>query len=423
MCISLLNILLIFECITLNALQPPSPTINSYLTSANEDIINFGIESRAHTAVPVTPQQSLTFQSTPTSSLAPDNPLHGRSLTTMLVRDIEPGRNYLTGSCSEHTTTLIPEGSLIPDWTIEGQSIQGFCQRTLVDYIETEVFSGLKPKNKQDSTMKRVAIGDAVDRIKDKAPCLENMAERALVNHVINSFKVINDALNIPYEVDFSDTATNGILGVTYHSLSWMKGNASKKALAFLSGDDYNPDNQPLVTTTSDTLFHDILSLDQWYGRLSKSERIQCGHQVLIDLRDYINDMSDSGSHLDNKRPRDIKKQVKVRTSIGENVKLNIKLSTPKRAVSSLRENSKTTPPSPKLLKTCLIRDLRAAALAAIHSADDEKARLTLLLEWQAEILDLDLREINVLEKKVRLYLYPCHKKDSNRVNYALMSE
>uniref|UniRef100_A0A7S2FQY2 Uncharacterized protein n=1 Tax=Octactis speculum TaxID=3111310 RepID=A0A7S2FQY2_9STRA len=88
-----------------------------------------------------------------------------------------------------------------------------------------------------------------------------------------------------------------------------------------------------------------------------------------------------------------VRKKARARTSLGGK-RLTLSLTTVKKRKSS--------PPRPQSLIDCLVLDIETAGIAALRSCSGNIERAELFSYWQADVLDIDLREIETRDKKVR---------------------
>ena len=290
---------------------------------------------------------------------------------------------------------------------IRNQTIRGFHYRAMLQYIDQKLHPGDRPTKKADVTTKWVDLDDAVRWT--CVNCCPSIGETDLVSvaAVKHALYEINSAMNEPWILDFgAEGAEGGSIGVKYHALAWKKGKAVANQLNRLSGGDYDPEEQPLVATQAGCLFSQLISCEEWYGRLPFPDRIRCCHTVLREVQDTINEpKKEVHTAVQHKRQGGIQNFPKVRTSLGSHVTIN--LSTPKKTETKVPagEEPSTSPPSSASLTNCFIRDLKTAALAALGPCTNKEQKTALLVLWQGDILNMALQEITKMRKKVRLCL------------------
>lgn len=293
-----------------------------------------------------------------------------------------------------------PDGSFA-EWSVQNQSIQGFAQRAVLSYIDTVVHPDERPTKRKDAEKKTMDLGLVLDWIHENDDSAsDDIRSNITIETVRTAFSDIQKSLNLPWAIDFipsPDADGDSVcVTVTFDSPHWNKGIANAKHHAHLSSGDYDPDHQPLLVVNPMTLFSTIMGLDQWYGRLSKSKMVVASHRALSNLCKLVPELEDMQGDenigFEQLKSDSVRKKARARTSLGGK-RLTLSLTTAKKRKSS--------PPRPQCLIDCLVLDIETAGIAALSSCSGNIERAELISYWQADVLDIDLREIETRDKKV----------------------
>ena len=282
------------------------------------------------------------------------------------------------------------------------QTLEGFVQRAVLRYIEEVVHVGDRPTRKRDAKTETVALHEVQSWIvSSQDSALDVFRSRVTIDSVRTGFTSIDNALNIPWNIDFltgDDVA--GSVGITYNASSWNLGSSASKMHKSLSSVEYDPAQQPQVMTNPSDIFSAVLGQDNWYGRLTKTDILCCAHEVLLAVSKCVFNENEDGisSHDETNTNTHIAKKTRVRTSL-EGTTLTLHSSTPKKKYTP---DKTTTAPASKTLKDCLTMDLTKAASAALTNFPSVIKKAELISRWQADVLSIDLQTIRKLDNKVK---------------------